>query len=286
MKRQYHKIISIAVCLVMVFAVGLIRSGEVHSKIATNVAPDISKEELKAVVIEDFEKVADWKLESEPRKNVNAKNKKEDPVLALELKYVDGSPSDLKAEQWSPDKKGMEKKLCMGIHFRFRYPGFNSVHVLPPPEVRWDEPTKAVKTYNPKTGQDEQDRAIQLPGRAKAVSVWFHGRGNDYTLECWVKDWKGDVHILKMGSCNFVGWRPMRALVPINIPQEVESYPQTKVLKIVRFVVRSQPDAGLEDVYMFFDQIKVLTDVFEVNFDGQNLHKVFEGGETKEKKEK
>jgi hypothetical protein len=84
-----------------------------------------------------------------------------------------------------------------------------------------------------------------------------------------------------MGSLNFVGWRPMKVAIPVNVPQEIQSYPQTRVTKIVRFVIRSTPDAGIEDVYMFFDQLKVLTDVFEVNFDGQNLHKVFEGGATK-----
>ncbi|MBP7603040.1 MAG: hypothetical protein KBA15_03880, partial [Spirochaetes bacterium] len=93
-----------------------------------------------------------------------------------------------------------------------------------------------------------------------------------------VKDYRGDVHILKLGSLNFVGWRPLRAFIPENVPQETQSYPQTRVTKIVRLVIRATPYAGTEDVYMFFDQLKVLTDVFEVNFDGQNLHKAFQGG--------
>jgi hypothetical protein len=117
--------------------------------------------------------------------------------------------------------------------------------------------------------------------RTQGVSLWVHGRGNDYTMECWLKDYKGDVHILKMGSINFVGWRPVRVTVPANIPQEIQSYPQTRVTKIVRFVIRANPNAGTEDIYLFFDQLKVLTDVFEVNFDGQNLHKAFEGGSGK-----
>jgi hypothetical protein len=262
----------------MVLIYGILAPDQASSRLNTNVPADISEEELKALVVEDFEKPTDWILDSVPKKNADAKK---NPVPVLEMKYVDSGPSDLIPEKWSPDKKGMEKSKCFGMHFKFKYPGYNQVHVLPPPEVQWDDPTKKVLTFDPRSGTEIQERAIQLPGRAKGISMWFHGRGNDYTLECWLKDYRGDVHILKMGSLNFVGWRPMKVTIPVNVPQEIQSYPQTRVTKIVRFVIRSTPDAGIEDVYMFFDQLKVLTDVFEVNFDGQNLHKVFEGGSTK-----
>jgi hypothetical protein len=246
-----------------------------QSRIVTNVQPDISAEQYNALVVEDFETPSDWVLETVPKKH---QDPKKDPVPVLEMKYVDGGPADLIPEKWSPLNKGLEKKKCLGIHFKFKYPGFNSVHILPPLEVRWDDPTQKVLTYDSRAGQEVQERAIQLPGRAKAVSVWVHGRGNNYELEVWVKDYKGDVHILKMGSLNFVGWRPMKAYIPDYVPQETNSYPQTRVTKIVRFVVRAKPEAGNEDVYLFFDQIKVLTDTFEVNFDGQNLHQLMEKG--------
>ncbi len=278
MRTRYIKFLPVILCCFLVFAAGMIAPERATSKLNTNVPADISESELKAVVVEDFEKPLDWIVESVPKKNNDAKK---NPVPILDLKYVDGGPSDLIPEKWTADKKGLEKTKCLGLHFRFKYPGYNSVHLLPPPEVQWDDPTKRVTTYDSRTGTEVQERAIQLPGRAKGVSVWFHGRGNDYTLECWLKDHRGDVHILKMGSLNFVGWRPMKVSIPANIPQETQSYPQTRVTKIVRFVVRSTPEAGMEDVYMFFDQLKVLTDVFEVNFDGQNMHKAFEGGSTK-----
>ena len=270
-RRRSHSVLAIIATIVLV-AGAATQQGQ--SKLLTNVPQDISEQELIARVVEDFEQQKDWKLESTPKQNPDAKR---NPVPALEMKYISGQPSALEPEKWSPDKKGMEAKQCLGLHFRFKYPGNNSVHLLPPPEVRWDDPTKAVTTYDSGLQKEVQERALQLPGRAKAISIWAHGRGNDYRLEVWVKDFKGDVHILPMGSLNFVGWRPMKAEVPEYVPQEVNSYPQTKVTKIMRFVIRSDPEAIVEDVYMFFDQLKVLTDTFEVNFDGQNLHKAFEG---------
>ncbi len=246
-----------------------------NSKILTNVPADISSEELQALVIEDFETPDDWQVESTPRKNPDPKK---DPVPNLEIKFIDGAPADMQPERWSPDKKGMQAKKVLGLHFRFKYPGYNSIHLLPPLEVQWDDPTKKVMTYDARTGQYIQERAIQLPGQSKGISIWVHGRGNDYYLETWIKDWKGEVHILKFGSLNFVGWRPLTTEIAPYIPQEVDSYPQTKLLKIVRFVIRATPEAMVEDTYMFFDQLKVLTDVYEVNFDGQELDKAFTEG--------
>ncbi len=275
---KYTRFIAICVMIAGVLFVGVFPE-KAQSRIVTNVQPDISAEQYNALVVEDFETQSDWVLETVPKKH---QDPKKDPVPILEMKYIDGGPADLIPEKWSPLNKGLEKKKCLGVHFKFKYPGFNSVHILPPLEVRWDDPTQKVLTYDSRAGQEVQERAIQLPGRAKAVSVWVHGRGNNYDLEVWIKDYKGDVHILKMGSLNFVGWRTMKAYIPENVPQETNSYPQTRVTKIVRFVVRAKPEAGTEDVYLFFDQIKVLTDTFEVNFDGQNLHQLMEkGGSTK-----
>jgi len=273
MKTGYKFLILIfRICAIFFIYPG---SDFIYSKILTNVPSDISEDELRAIVIEDFEAASDWQIESVPKKNADPKK---DPVPELEMKFLAGSPSDLQAERWTADKKGMETKQLLGVRFKFKYPGYNSIHLLPPMEVRWDDPNEKVTTYDTRTREYVQERAIQLPGKSKGLSIWVHGRGNDYYLEAWLKDWKGEVHIVKFGSINFVGWRPMVAEIPPYIPQEIESYPQTKLLKIIRFVIRSTPDASTEDTFIFFDQLKVLTDVFEVNFDGQDLHKAFNEG--------
>jgi hypothetical protein len=287
----------ITFCMAASFIVNLsVRNAD--SKIVTNVPSDVSGDETKALVIEDFEnlKIVEkvdedgWFATSNPKeftKGDEEAKKKKNPVMALKLRAVDGGPNDMKVEEaYSPTGLGKEKKKNLGVHFRFRYPGNNSVSLEPPMEVDWKERTP-VLTYDQAMRKDVPERGIQLPGRVKAVSMWVHARGFPYTMEVWVKDFKGDVHILEKKSINFVGWRPLVFEVPANIPQSADTYPVTRVSKLVRIVIREVSNvAGMHsststrnssDVYVFFDQIKVLTDTYEVYFDGQDLHKNFEG---------
>ena len=274
--------LSVAACL------GLIWSSA-QSKLITNVPADLSGDEELAVVIEDFESSAvgdnGWKVDSVPRKFVKAeteqKLKMKNPVNILEMKIIPGNPNDMNVQEWSLTEKGKKKEKCLGVKFQFRYPGTNEIHILAPPQLDWKDKTPKL-TFNPSTGKDEQERGLELPGKAKGISLWVHGRGHPYTMEAWVKDYRGATHIVKFGSLNFVGWRPLKAYIPISVPQEFESFPQTRILKITRFVVRAVPNAPREELmevaYLFFDQVKVLTDTYEVNFDGNELHKIFDGG--------
>ncbi|MBN1531895.1 MAG: hypothetical protein JXA20_04475 [Spirochaetes bacterium] len=260
------------------------------SRLAVNVPADIGEDQLMAVVVEDFEKSQvgenNWIVKTEPKQFVKddteKKAKMKNPVTRLDLKVVAGGPNDMAVEEWSLTGLGKTKEKCLGLNFQFRYAGTNSVHIIPPLEVQWKEKTP-VLTYNSALGRGVQEPGIELPGRSKAISMWVHGRGHPYELEVWVKDYRGDTHILKMGSVNFVGWRPMKVEIPESVPQSYASYPQTRVTKIVRIVLRAVPSAHseelMENTYFFFDQIKVLTDTYEVNFDGNELHKAFDRGE-------
>lgn len=266
------------------------------SKIETNVPADVSGKEIKALVVEDFEnlKVSDkveedgWFVTTEPKqytKGDDETKKRKNPVLTLDVKGIETGPNDMKVEDvYSPTGLGKEKKKSLGVHFKFRYPGNNSVHLEPPLELEWKDRTP-VLTYDQALRKDVAERGIQLPGKAKLISMWVHARGFPYTMELWVKDYRGDVHILEKQSINFVGWRPMIFPVPENMPMSSDSYPTTRVAKIVRIVIREVTSVTGEhsatssrnssDVFVFFDQIKVLTDTYEVYFDGQELHKNF-----------
>ncbi|HPR38007.1 MAG TPA: flagellar filament outer layer protein FlaA [Spirochaetota bacterium] len=299
-----NRIFIVTICLTAAFIVAFGING--YSRIETNVPADLSGEETRAIVIEDFEasKIAGsveedgWYLTSNPKVYTKAKDeetlKKKNPVMALDLKYVDGGPNDMKVEDaFSITGLGKEKKKILGLKFRFRYPGSNVVTIEAPKEVDWKERNPVV-TYDQALRQDVQERGLQIPGRAKAISLWVHGRGFPYTLELWIKDFRGDVHILEKQSINFVGWRPMIFDIPQNIPQSTDSYPVTRTSKLVRLVIREVTSVGGEhsrtssrnasDVYVFFDQIKVLTDTYEVFFDGQDMHKAFEGGSSSNQK--
>jgi len=289
MVKSYKKMLIISMAVAAGLVLGMALPQEADSKIITNVPADISGDALKAVVIDDFESAVagdkGWAVQSTPKKYTNPalsekKLKRKNPVPELEAKIVNGSPNDLSVEEWSLTGLGKKKEKILGVRFKFRYPGINTIHILPPPEVDWKE-KKPVYTYNPSTGKDEQERGLQLPGRAKAISLWVHGRGNPYFLDIWVKDYTGNTHVLKCGDVNFIGWRPVKVKIPSFIPQSVESYPQTRVSKITRIVLRANPNstasAMTERTFFFFDQIKVLTDTYEVNYDGQELHKAFTG---------
>ncbi len=290
-----------------VFTIISISFKSADSKIETNVAADVSGNELKALVVEDFEnlkiagKVEDdgWFVTTTPKqftKGDDETNKRKNPVLSLNVKPVDGGPNDMKIEDsYSPTGLGKEKKKMIGVHFKFRYPGNNSVSLEPPFELDWKDRTP-VKTYDQAMRKDVVERGIQLPGRCKSLSMWVHARGFPYTMEVWVKDFKGDVHILEKQSINFVGWRPMIFELPSNLPQTLDTYPTTRVSKIVRIVIREVTSVSGEhtatsakntsEVFVFFDQIKVLTDTYEVYFDGQELHKNFNGSSDKGSSEK
>ena len=172
-------------------------------------------------------------------------------------------------------------KKCLGLRFKFIYPGKNVVALMPPASRKIYRTLDELDHNNkPKI---QETPGIKLPGKVKALSVWVLGRGNDYTLEAWVQDWKGTTHVLKMGSVNFVGWRPLSAKVPVGVPQDIDTYPQTKNLVLTKLVLRSKPTANTEKVVIFFDSIKVLSDVYDVHFDGADVD--FDENDKKEKAE-
>ncbi|MCP5495236.1 MAG: hypothetical protein H7A23_11830 [Leptospiraceae bacterium] len=109
---------------------------------------------------------------------------------------------------------------------------------------------------------------LNFLGQVKALSVWVLGRGDDYTLEGWFNDYKGDDHVLKFGSLKFVGWRPLTVEIPTFISQGGNAYPLRNSLVFTQFVIRSTPKTNGEMAYFFMDDIQILSDVFGVHFDG------------------
>lgn len=271
--------------------------------VETAIGSDVTASELRAITIESWDKDYSgggygWEVvtDADPRRQPNEPYK---PALAnekmeREAKLISGTPRDIRENQ------NYAEARVFGVKFSFTFPGYNTV-TLRPPRVDQYMVERARPFLNETALLNRQQDGtypppgcyqnaalsqytnpnrpvyvdcvvgLDMPGEVKAISVWVMGRGNEYELEGWIDDWKGATHILKFGSVDFIGWRPLTVEVPTSVPQGVDSYPATKTLVFRQFKIRAKPQTSLETVYIFFDELRVLTDIFEVHFDGATL---------------
>jgi len=270
--------------------------GIVSADVKTAVGSDVSSNELRSITVESWDKDYSnggygWEVSTD--KDMTSKDGQYQPnaqslQAEREVKLIKGTPQDIRENVNYPEAR------VLGVKFGFTFPGYNVVSIRPPHVDQYvvERPRPFLNEYavtgdyksrscykNPALSSVNAGRAmvvdclygIELPGEVHKVSVWVMGRGNDYDLEGWFEDWKGATHILKFGSVNFIGWRPMSIEIPKSIPQDVNSFPAIKTLVFKQFKLRSKPHTSLESVYIFFDELRVLTDIFEVHFDGAAL---------------
>jgi hypothetical protein len=176
-------------------------------------------------------------------------------------KFVtEGFPQKAYAEAWpealyGANREGRELEV-LGAHFRFNKQGYNYIEIIPVTENDEGETVP-----NP----------IEIPGRARQLDLWVWGSDFDYYLEAHLQDHRGMIHTLKLGSLDFVGWKNLRIAIPNYIPQSADHVPYLEVLRLVKLVVWTKPTESVKDCYVYFDQIKVLTDMFVDRFDGDGL---------------
>ncbi len=271
--------------------------------VETAIGSDVSANELRAITVESFDTDYSgggygWELLTNRDSTKNG-----DPYSAeysnveveREVKLVKGTPQDIRENQT------FEEAKVLGIKYAFSFPGNNIVTIRPPrvdqyvverprpffndvalldaskndgkikPHSCYKDPAKSELNRSQRGQFVDCIYGVELPGKVYQLSVWVAGRGNEYELEAWIEDWKGETHILSMGSLDFIGWRPMSVEIPVTVPQDVESFPQIKTIVLKQFKIRSTPKTSLEPVVVFFDEVRVLTDIFEVFFDGAQL---------------
>ena len=120
MNIKKNRMFVITFCMAASFIINLsVRNAD--SKIVTNLPADVSGVETRALVVEDFEnlktvkKVEEdgWFATSEPKeylKGDDEAKKKKNPVMALDLKSVDGGPNDMKVEEAYSDRSGKREE--------------------------------------------------------------------------------------------------------------------------------------------------------------------------------
>ena len=271
------------------------------SKIETNIDQDISLMQEVVITLEDFENPDNgWYATTREIDLRRLRNGGYDEVEGTKvpgqawLKVVKGYPLAM------PRRKGEKYENCLGLVVKFPYPGKNFVYLIAPGKYIDPKSPNSVKLgetdvdnrFKTSPGYPAQPKyrfkhngkyiyGIPLIGLAKAVSIWVHARGFDYSLEGWFMDWRGGLYKLDFGSLNYVGWRPHAVRIPSYIPQAIDSWPQNKYIRFIRFVIRSSTTAlANEDVYFYFDEFRLLTDIYRAHFDGEELE-MFSPGKMK-----
>lgn len=165
-------------------------------------------------------------------------------------KLVDGFPFAL----YGRAGEGQGHQV-LGMQAAFDRKGFNYLEIFPVEE-----------------GPDGLVAAkISLPGRVKELDLWAWGSQYKFTFEVHVEDYRGYVYVLPMGSMNYTGWQNLRISIPTYIPQSQVYIPNYRNLKLIKFVLRTEPDENVAGFDFYMDHVKVLTDVFESRFDGDEF---------------
>lgn len=164
-----------------------------------------------------------------------------------------------KADAWPEALFGKnrekDKLQVLGISGKFSRKGYNYVEIVPG--------TGEGKNFKP--------QPIPIPGRVESIDLWVWGANYAYSLEAHVRDFQGIDHVLPLGSLQFAGWKNLRCRVPGSIPQSWQYLPRLRNLELTKLVLWTQPNEKVDEFYMYLDQIKVTTDLFETTFDGDEL---------------
>jgi hypothetical protein len=151
--------------------------------------------------------------------------------------------------------KDKEKLQVLGMSGQFNRKGYNYVEIVPG--------TGEGKNFTPKP--------IPIPGRVESLDLWVWGANYAYYLDAHVRDFQGIDHVLPLGSVQFTGWKNLRCRIPGSIPQAWKYLPRLRNLELTKLVLWTQPQEKVDEFFIYIDQIKVTTDLFETTFDGDEL---------------
>jgi len=170
------------------------------------------------------------------------------PLLA----YVEAWPAAAFGYNRGPSDPQLRS---LGINGRFDRRGYNWIDLYP---VLADDP-------------DGNPYEIQIPGRVHNIDMWVWGANLRYYIEVFLRDYRGVIHSIRLGDIAYIGWRNLRVNVPTNITQARKTLPAYAGLTFVKFRIWTQPMEKVDNFYIYFKQLKVLTDMFEGLFDGNDL---------------
>jgi len=176
----------------------------------------------------------------------------------------DSYPKQTYVEAWPTQVYGVNRNneqdlKSFGIWGKFDRRGYNWVDIYP------------VQPDSGGVGEYPEPFEIPIPGRIRSLDMWVWGSNLNYTLEAYFRDYNGVIYAIDMGSLAFRGWKNLSVQVPTRIPQEKRILPHLASLSFVKFRIWTSPLERVDNFYVYFNQFKILTDTFEMYFDGDEL---------------
>ena len=233
---------------------------------APTYADDVA-ELLQSIVVDNF---ADPEARTWTQDGVELKDTREWKVVGSkfatdqypQMAYVDTNPDALlsnypKAQLANADATAkIPPSKSLGVYAKFDRKGYNYYELYP---VKKDDKGNLV------------DAPYSLPGITKMIDIWVWGSNYKTTLEMHFRDYRGIPWVLDFGSLYFQGWKNIRVNVPAAIPQTKPYIPSYEGLLLTKIVVRTEPTERVDGFFVYFNQLKVLTDMHQNPFDGKSM---------------
>ncbi len=105
-------------------------------------------------------------------------------------------------------------------------------------------------------------RPLPVEGITKTLSVWVVGRNMKHVLKLVIEDFFGNRAELTMGTLNFSGWRKLTVAVPPSVKQRDFHYNDRMGIKVIGFIIETDPLEAFGTYYIYFDDMRAWTDLF------------------------
>jgi len=196
--------------------------------------------------LNDFESCEDWRATSTcPLGDTDIRKVPGKPRPAnINGQFVNqnGEPGEFPTDQVDENGISHKNEYCLGVKSYFLDRGFDRVETFPPNEYI-------------------------IRGKAREMKMWVLGRKKRHTLFVKLRDYRGDIHKLKIGRLDFWGWKELSVIVPGWLPQLSSYALLDKNLHFVSFFVESDLYEVPGTFYFYLDQFRVVTDLSEFTGD-------------------
>lgn len=232
MKR--FTVIAIAFAFIAAGFLGAQQGNEVGSPDPERLGIDSAQQELKEVSVDKFEHDGFWRSTMSSDEGYTTS------------RLFNGSPA---GKQAIPEEEGMNipDKYVLGTRVDFLRRGHNSFTIYP-------------------------TRPIPIEGITKTISVWVAGRNFNHNVSILIQDFFGRNYEIYLGKLNFIGWKKLTVAIPpqsedgwSGVVQRNYHYNNKMGIKITGFRVDCDPMEAYGSYYVYFDDLRAVTDLFAEN---------------------